>query len=71
MVKLTSIKAEPGHYAEITAFADTKSEVTDDMTIVGLPYGVEPSMGSSVVTADGDIAFLKSDGTWNWVGDES
>ena len=69
MVKLTSIKAELGGSAEITCFADAKADVTESMTIVGLPYGITPSMGSSVITADGDVAFLKSDGTWNWIGE--
>lgn len=67
MIKLTSIKREQGNKAEITAFADAKDEVTAGMSIVGLQYGIEPSMGSSVITAAGDVAFLKSDGTWNWV----
>ena len=69
MIKVTSIKMELGGYAQITAFSDTKEEVTSGMTIVGLPFGVTPSMGSSVITADGDIAFLTSDGTWNWIGE--
>ena len=70
MVKLTSIKTEYGGKAEITAFADAKAEVVEGMSIVGMPYGITPSMGSSVITADGDVAFLKSDGTWNWIGEE-
>jgi hypothetical protein len=45
-------------------FADSK---TDDLTnIVGLGKDEELMMGSLVLTADGDLAFLKSDGTWNW-----
>ena len=67
MIKLTGLKAGMDNTAEITAFADTKSEVTSGMTIVGLPEGVIPSIGSAIITASGEVAFLKSDGTWNWV----
>jgi hypothetical protein len=34
---------------------------------VGVGSDEELAMGSSVITADGDLAFLKSDGTWNWI----
>ena len=50
-------------------FADTKEEVSDDMEIEGIPKGKVISYGSSLITANGDIAFLKSDGTWNFVGE--
>ena len=53
----------------VSIFADTKDEVattpTDD--IVGFPKGMGIEFGSSVVTADADIAFMKSDGNWNWI----
>ncbi len=52
---------------KISAFADTKSEVTPSAEFVGLPEGATIEMGSSVMTASGEIAFMKSDGTWNWV----
>lgn len=49
-------------------FADTKSEVSsmvlDD--IIGFPKGHTLEAGSTVMTADADIAFLQSDGTWKW-----
>lgn len=67
MIKLTDMKAELDGKAVISAFADDKSDVTDGMTIDGLPADIEPTFGSSIITASGDIAFLKSDGTWNWV----
>jgi hypothetical protein len=71
MIKITSIKHGLGNKADVTMFADTKAEVTTGMVVIGLPEGVEPAFGSSVVTASGEVAFLKSDGTWNWVGGES
>lgn len=71
MIKVTSIKQGVGNKADVSLFADTKTEVTTGMTVIGLPEGVEPAFGSSVITASGEVAFLKSDGTWNWVGGES
>lgn len=50
-------------------FADTKEEVTGTLTIVGLPQGVTPDTGSSIITSKGDIGFLKSNGSWVFVGD--
>lgn len=71
MIKVTSLKLGLGNKADVVLFADTKSEITEGMVVVGLPEGIEPAFGSSVITADGDIAFLKSDGTWNWIGGEA
>ena len=48
-------------------FADTKEEVTGTLSIVGLPQGVIPDYGSKLITAKGELAFLDSEGTWNWV----
>lgn len=67
MIKVTGLKAGADGTAEITAFADTKEEVTSGATIVGLPAGLVPAMGSAIITASGEVAFLKSDGSWNWV----
>ena len=55
---------------KISAFADTKSEVQSAglSDYVGLPSdatGLE--LGSDVITADGDFAFMKSNGQWNWI----
>ena len=50
-------------------FADTKDEVGTS-AIEGLPQGVEPDTGSSLITAKGEVAFLDSNGDWNFVGDE-
>ena len=40
------------------------------MTIVGFPADATIDAGSSIITADGDIALCKSDGTWNWLEEE-
>ena len=52
---------------EVYLFADSKSEVVPGATIIGLPKnaGIEP--GSRCMTADGDFAYMKSDGNWNWI----
>ena len=50
----------------ISAFADTKEEVSSG-TFIGLPIGAEIEMGSTLITASGEFAFMKSDGTWNWL----
>ena len=70
MIKVTSMKIGLGNKADVVLFADSKEDITDEMVVIGLPEGVEPAFGSSVITADGDIGFLKSDGTWNWIGGE-
>lgn len=69
MIKVTSSKIN-GLTATVTLFADTKEEVVPGAQIIGMPKLPGPltiGMGSSVVTASGEVAFMKSDGTWNWV----
>ena len=51
----------------IVAFADTKAEVTPDAKFVGLPEGANIEFGSRLTTANGELAYMKSDGTWNWI----
>ena len=54
--------------ADVSLFADTKAEmstVTVD-NIGDFPPGYSLEFGSSVMTASGELAFLKSDGKWNW-----
>lgn len=69
MIVVTSWSRQPGdnvHQYQIVAFADTKEEVVPGATFDGMPDGtMEP--GSKVITAKGEEAYLKSDGTWNWV----
>ena len=51
----------------VNLFADAKADITDDMRVIGMPNTYKMQMGSSVITSDGEFAFLKSDGTWNWI----
>ena len=53
--------------AEVSLFSDTKNEVTSQMEVSDIPEGYTIAAGSSVLTADGDMAFMKSDGNWNWL----
>jgi len=68
MVKVLSFNkvTYPGNYY-MSLFADTKTEVVPGMHIEDVPDGYVIEAGSTVVTADGELAFMKSDGTWNWV----
>lgn len=74
MIRVKEIKLNPKTMeADVSLFADTKSEVANAETsdIEGFPSGYSIAFGSSVMTASGELAFMKSDGTtWNWVGDE-
>ena len=67
MIKLMSLSKTDGSNYRIEAFADTKDEVTDDVEIVGMPKGSVIDIGSSIITADGEIALRKSNDTWNWL----
>lgn len=66
VMKITNTDSNANDY-KVELFADTKSEVTSGAEIVGLPEGTQIEIGSSVLTASGELAFMKSDGTWNWV----
>lgn len=67
MLSVSEITISPDDTkAKVQLFADSKEDVTAEA--VAEVVGREVQMGSSCITADGDIAFLKSDGTWNWVG---
>jgi len=48
-------------------FADSQNDIKPDMEIINMPDGYELAFGSSVLTAEGDVAYLKSDKTWNWI----
>lgn len=43
--------------------ADSKAEVTDNLTF---DDGYKMDFGSFVITGDGEVGMLKSDGTWGW-----
>ena len=71
MIKVEELKntdAKPTSYL-ISAFADTKAEVQSASfsDYVGLPTdATEIEMGSDVMTASGELAFMQSNGTWKW-----
>ena len=52
---------------EVELFADSKSEITDDIAIDGMPTGYSIEVGSVAQTSDGDFAYRKSNNTWNWI----
>lgn len=68
MVRVQKIEylKEDTHEAKVSIFADTKAEV-DTAEIEGMPEGYNIEMGSTLMTADADVAFMKSNGSWNWV----
>ena len=47
-------------------YADAKSDIQPGMTIIGMPEGMELPWGSSVVTGDFKMGFLKSTDSWSW-----
>ena len=72
MIRVTDLKDtdEKSTSYLISAFADTKSEVqsAELSDYIGLPTdATKIEIGSDVITADGDFAFMKSNGSWNWI----
>ena len=68
MVKVTDMQLNPTDKTVLVSlFADSKSEITDDVVVDGIPVGYSIGLGSDVMTVDGELAFRKSDGTWNWM----
>lgn len=69
MIRVTSISNTDSNenVVKISAFADTKDEVVSGAKFVGLDDDAVIDMGSSIITAAGELAFMKSDGTWSWV----
>lgn len=47
-------------------FADSKDEVVDGMSVIGLDSSYTLAAGSSCITADKEFAFLDSEGEWHW-----
>lgn len=67
MIVVKEIKLDPQtKQADVSLFSDTKNEVIPSATIQGFPAGYSIAVGSSVLTGDGDMAFMKSTG-WSWV----
>lgn len=75
MVRVDNIETSYGNVQKVNLFADDRSDVADvnietgetDMDIVGMQPNVKLTQGSMVITSAGEAAFLKSDGTWNWL----
>lgn len=71
MIKVNDLRNTDGdrNTVLISAFSDTKAEVatTPISDYIGMPKNMTIEMGSDMMTADGEMAFMKSDGTWNWL----
>lgn len=70
MIKVVDYKKPQGLQQNefiFTLFADTKEEVVEGAEISGMDDDDIISSGSNVYTANGDVAFRTSEGTWNWV----
>lgn len=69
MVKVTKVITNPiTMKAKVDLEADTKEEmanITKD-DIVGFPEAYDIDFMSSCFTANGQLGFYQSDGTWNW-----
>lgn len=50
--------------------ADAKTDITDEMRVIGMPSSYNLQFGSYVCTAAGEVGILQSDGTWSWVGED-
>ena len=68
MIRVTELKNSDTNENSflISAFADTKAEVATGK-FIGLPENAEIEMGSDIMTASGEMAFMKSDGNWSWI----
>ena len=58
------------HTYKISASADTQAEVeTAELSdYIGLPEDAERlELMSDIMTTEGHMAFMRSDGTWNWL----
>lgn len=66
VLEKTRIDRADFHTWLINAFSDTKGEVVPGAEFVDMPEDGDMEPGSSVYTANGEVALLKSDGTWVW-----
>ena len=73
MVKITDLDIDPlKKEYKCTVFADSKSDITTLEQLehdLRLPTGAHVAWGSKIITANADLAFIKSDGTINWATD--
>ena len=66
MIRVENVKKQSGNKIVAVLFSDTKAEVVSGLKVAG---NFECDFGSRVVTADGDVGQLDSDGTWHWLGE--
>lgn len=66
MVRIDSVKSRNGDKIVAVLFADDKTDMVSGLKFAG---NLECDFGSRVVTADGDVGQLDSDGTWHWIGE--
>lgn len=52
--------------AKVELFVDSTSDVTSGMKVEGVPDDYTLQAGSSAFTANKDLGFLNSAGTWVW-----
>lgn len=65
MVRVDKVMSKAGNKVVAVLFADAKADVVSNLKI-----GEDDIVfGSRAVTADGDIAFLDSEGVWHWYGE--
>lgn len=72
MIKVTKFENTDGdlHTYKISADADTQAEVESASLsdYIGLPEDAERlELMSDIMTTEGHMAFMTSDGTWNWI----
>lgn len=72
MIKVDEFKNTDGdlHTYKISASADTQAEVesAELSDYMGLPEDAEKlELMSDIMTTEGHMAFMRSDGQWNWV----
>lgn len=72
MIKVEEYKNTDGdlHTYKISASADTRAEVevASLEDYVGLPADARRlELMSDIMTTEGEMAFMRSDGNWNWL----
>jgi len=65
MIRVENVKSKNGNKIVAVLFSDTKTEIVPNLKLGNDLI----DFGSRVVTADGDIGQLDSDGTWHWIGE--
>lgn len=70
MIKILKIFEENGLNVRAALIADTKDEVTDNAEIIGLHSNAVLTIGSTVLTTEGDYAIRNSSGAWVWQDEE-